>query len=108
MLIPHVSDSSLVELLDQPLLQVLRYDPSPLRRGRVSCTGIEFCNLAMIETKTRALAIAATLEQRLGAVKPITIVWSGCPAGCGNHHVADISLQGSKTKVAGQVVDGAA
>jgi ferredoxin-nitrite reductase len=87
------------------LLQVLRYDPSVIMRGLVSCTSIEFCNLAVIETKKRALDTARTLEQNLGAVKPVAIAWSGCPAGCGNHHVADIGLQGTKTKVAGQVVD---
>ena len=90
---------------EESLLQVLRYDPSPVVRGLVSCTGIEFCNLAVIETKKRALDTARSLEQRLGTVKPITIAWSGCPAGCGNHHVADIGLQGTKTRVAGKVVD---
>jgi ferredoxin-nitrite reductase len=105
LIIPHVSDQKLGELIAEPLLQVLRYDPSAIMRGLVSCTGIEFCNLAVIETKKRALDTARTLEQNLGAVKPVTIAWSGCPAGCGNHHVADIGLQGTKTKVAGQVVD---
>jgi ferredoxin-nitrite reductase len=104
-IIPHVSDHKLGELLDEPLLQILRYDPSAIMRGLVSCTGIEFCNLAVIETKKRALETARTLEQNLSAVKPITIAWSGCPLGCGNHHMADIGLQGTKTKVAGQVVD---
>jgi ferredoxin-nitrite reductase len=104
-IIPHVSDQKLGGLLDEPLLQTLRYDPSAIMRGLVSCTGIEFCNLAVIETKKRALDTARSLEQNLGAVKPITVAWSGCPAGCGNHHVADIGLQGTKTKVAGKVVD---
>ena len=104
-IIPHVSDQKLGELLEEPLLQTLRYDPSAIMRGLVSCTGIEFCNLAVIETKKRAMDTARSLEQNLGAVKPITIAWSGCPAGCGNHHVADIGLQGTKTKVAGKVVD---
>jgi sulfite reductase beta subunit-like hemoprotein len=104
-IIPHVPDQKLGETLGEPLLQVLRYDPSAVMRGLVSCTGIEFCNLAVIETKKRALEIARTLEQNLGAVKPITIAWSGCPAGCGNHHVADIGLQGTKAKVDGKVVD---
>jgi ferredoxin-nitrite reductase len=31
--------------------------------------------------------------------------WSGCPAGCGNHLVADIGLLGKKAKVDGKVVD---
>jgi ferredoxin-nitrite reductase len=105
LIIPHVPDRKLGDLIAEPLLQVLRYDPSELMRGLVSCTGIEFCNLAVIETKQRALDIARELERKLGSAKPLTIAWSGCPAGCGNHHVADIGLQGSKTRVHDKVVD---
>jgi ferredoxin-nitrite reductase len=105
LIIPHVPDEKIGDLTAEPLLGGLCYDPSELMRGLVSCTGIEFCNLAVIETKHRALSIAQALEQKLGAVKPLTIAWSGCPAGCGNHHVADIGFQGSKTKVDGKVVD---
>jgi ferredoxin-nitrite reductase len=105
LIIPHVPDHTIGDLTAEPLLQTLRYDPTAIMRGLVSCTGIEFCNLAVIETKQRAMDIAALLEQQLGAVKPVTIAWSGCPAGCGNHHVADIGLQGSKTRVDGKVVD---
>ena len=72
----------------------------------VSCVGIDYCNLAVIETKGRALETARALEAKLGpGVEPITMHWSGCPAGCGNHTVADISLLGKKAKVDGQVVD---
>src|SRR5207237_1298378 len=38
--------------------------------------------------------------------RPITVRWSGCPASCGNHHTADIGLQGCKVRVDGKVVDG--
>jgi ferredoxin-nitrite reductase len=31
--------------------------------------------------------------------------WSGCPAGCGNHLVADVGLLGKKTKIDGKVVE---
>jgi ferredoxin-nitrite reductase len=105
LILPHVPDHKIADLTVEPLLQILRYDPSEIMRGLVSCTGIEFCNLAVIETKRRALDIARELEQQLGAVKPLTMAWSGCPAGCGNHQVADIGLLGSKTRVDGQVVD---
>jgi ferredoxin-nitrite reductase len=74
-------------------------------RGLVSYTGIEFCNLAVIETEQRALDIAHALEQQLRAVKSLKMAWSRCPTECGNHHVADIGLQGSKTRVDGRVVD---
>ena len=39
------------------------------------------------------------------SLKPITMHWSGCPAACGNHLVADIGLLGKKAKVDGKVVD---
>ena len=38
-------------------------------------------------------------------MKPITMHWSGCPAGCGNHLVADVGLLGKKIKVKGEVVE---
>jgi ferredoxin-nitrite reductase len=105
LIIPHVPDQKIGTLTAEPLLRVLRYDPSEIIRGLVSCTGIEFCNLAVIETKQRALDLARELEPQVGSVKPLTMAWSGCPAGCGNHHVADIGLQGSKTRIDGEIVD---
>jgi len=105
LIIPHVPDSKLGTLLNEPLLKALRYDPSGVLRGLVSCTGIEFCNLAVIETKNRALQIAKSLEAKLPKGKPISIHWSGCPAGCGNHTVADLGLLGTKTKIDDKVVD---
>jgi len=104
-IVPHVPDAKLGNLTAEPLLKVLRYDPSQIMRGLVSCTGIEFCNLAVIETKSRALQIARTLEAKVHHGRPIRVHWSGCPAGCGNHTVADIGLLGTKAKVDGKAVD---
>jgi ferredoxin-nitrite reductase len=104
-IIPHVPDAKLGSLTAEPLLKVLRYDPSEIMRGLVSCTGIEFCNLAVIETKSRALGVARALEAKVHHGKPVRIHWSGCPAGCGNHTVADIGLLGTKAKVDGKAVD---
>jgi ferredoxin-nitrite reductase len=104
-IIPHVPDARLGNLTTEPLLKVLRYDPSEIMRGLVSCTGIEFCNLAVIETKARALQVARSLETKIHSGRPIRIHWSGCPAGCGNHTVADIGLLGVKAKVDGKIVD---
>lgn len=104
-IVPHVPDARLGNLTAEPLLKVLRYDPSEILRGLVSCTGIEFCNLAVIETKARALQIARTLEAKVHRGRPVRIHWSGCPAGCGNHTVADIGLLGTKAKVDGKAVD---
>jgi ferredoxin-nitrite reductase len=105
LIIPNVPDTKISALTDEPLLRIFRYDPPEILRGLVSCTGIEYCNLAVIETKNRAFEIAKKLQEKFSQTKPVTIHWSGCPAGCGNHAVADIGLLGKKAKVNGEVVD---
>jgi ferredoxin-nitrite reductase len=105
-LLPHVPDARLGDLTQEPLLKALPYNPSEIQRGLVACTGTDFCNLALIDTKTRAMALARELEQRLGRARPLSVRWSGCPAACGNHHTADVGLQGCKVKVDGKIVDG--
>jgi ferredoxin-nitrite reductase len=105
-LLPHVSDRRLGTLLEEPLLRELPYNPTEVFRGVSSCTGTDFCNLALIDTKTRAMALTREFERRLGKTRPIAVRWSGCPAGCGNHLTADVGLQGCKVKVEGKIVDG--
>jgi ferredoxin-nitrite reductase len=72
----------------------------------VSCTGIEFCNLAVAETKNRMLALVEELEAQSGWYKDkIRIHFSGCPSSCGQHQIADIGFRGARTKVGGEMVD---
>src|ERR1700730_14635141 len=52
------------------------------------------------------MALAREFEKHVGKTRPISVRWSGCPASCGNHHTADIGLQGGKVKVDGKIVDG--
>lgn len=105
-IIPNVSDRSVGELAEEPLLKEFAYNPSPLYKGLVSCVGSDYCNLAVIETKSRAVETAKALEKRLGhSLKPITMHWSGCPASCGNHVVADVGLLGKKARIDGKVVE---
>jgi ferredoxin-nitrite reductase len=105
LIIPNVPDEKIGALTAEPLLKELRYDPSEIMRGLVSCTGMDYCHFALIETKELALKTARELEQRLGKTKPVSIRWSGCPAGCGNHAVADIGLLGKNIKLNGEVVE---
>jgi ferredoxin-nitrite reductase len=104
-IIPNVPDGKLGELTNEPVLEELRYDPSEVMRGLVSCTGMDYCHFALIETKGWALKTARVLENKLGKTQPLRIHWSGCPAGCGNHTVADIGLLGKNIKVNGEVVE---
>jgi len=106
LIIPNVSDPEVGNLDADPLVKQFAYNPSPLYKGLVSCVGNDYCNLAVIETKRKAVEVAGALEAQFGSgLKPITMHWSGCPAGCGNHLVADVGLLGKKAKIDGRVVD---
>jgi sulfite reductase (ferredoxin) len=70
--------------------------PSAFRRHTMACTGIEFCKLAIVETKARAADLIAELERRLpGFETPVTINVNGCPNSCARIQTADIGLKGS-------------
>ncbi|WP_274912679.1 nitrite/sulfite reductase [Streptomyces sp. WZ-12] len=69
--------------------------PSPFRRGTMACTGIEFCKLAIVETKGRGSWLIDELERRMPDFhEPITINLNGCPNACARIQVADIGLKG--------------
>ncbi|MFF2897469.1 nitrite/sulfite reductase [Streptomyces sp. NPDC057966] len=69
--------------------------PSPFRRGTMACTGIEFCKLAIVETKARGAALIDELERRLPEFdEPLTINVNGCPNACARIQTADIGLKG--------------
>ncbi|MBV9593914.1 MAG: nitrite/sulfite reductase [Actinobacteria bacterium] len=69
--------------------------PSAFHRGTIACTGIEFCKLAIVETKGRAESIRQELERRLPDFDtPITINVNGCPNSCARFQVADIGFKG--------------
>ncbi len=69
--------------------------PDAWRRSVMACTGIEFCKLAIVETKAQAVRVVEELESRLGAIdSPITVHINGCPNSCARIQVADIGLKG--------------
>ncbi|GAA6617683.1 ferredoxin--nitrite reductase [Scytonema sp. NUACC26] len=105
-IIPDVSDSRLETLLTEPLLEKFSVNPAPLTRALVSCTGAQFCNFALIETKNRALAMIQELEKQLEVTHPVRIHWTGCPNSCGQPQVADIGLMGTKARKNGKAVEG--
>ena len=74
----------------------LRTHPSVFRQGTMACTGIEFCKLALVETKQRADWLYRELEERLPDFEePIRININGCPNSCARFQIADIGLMGS-------------
>ena len=108
-IIPNVPGERVAGLLAEPLLKQLSPRPSPFVRGLVACVGTDYCNLALIETKSRAIALSEALHNKIGSgANSLTIHWSGCPAGCGNHQAADVGLRGFKARVDGKIVDAVA
>jgi NAD(P)H-nitrite reductase large subunit len=104
-IVPNVPDANVAAFVREPLLRELRYDPPVATRGLVSCTGIDYCHFALIETKELAMKTARYLEPRLDGHKAFTMHWSGCPAGCGNHSLADVGLLGKNVRINGKLVD---
>ncbi|WGX99292.1 nitrite/sulfite reductase [Nocardioides sp. L-11A] len=69
--------------------------PSHWRRSTMACTGIEFCKLAIVDTKQRAIDLVGELEKRFPDLDtPISINVNGCPNACARTQIADIGLKG--------------
>jgi len=69
--------------------------PSNWRRNTMACTGIEFCKLAIVDTKERARDLVTELERRFPDLDtPITVNVNGCPNACARTQVADFGLKG--------------
>ena len=91
--VPAEHVDAVVEALEA---EDLRVRPSRFRRGTLACTGLEFCKLAIVETKHRAVDIYRELERRLPEFdEPITLNVNGCPNSCARFQTGDIGLKGS-------------
>lgn len=83
---------SLIAALDAIGLQAR---PSSWRRDTMACTGIEYCKLAIVETKATAARTIEHLERTIGRIDgSISINVNGCPNACARTQVADIGLKG--------------
>jgi sulfite reductase (ferredoxin) len=90
-----VADDRVESLIDGLRAIGLEARPSAWRRGTMACTGIEYCKLAIVETKARGEELVARLEQRLRDFDTdISIHLNGCPNACARTQVADIGLKG--------------
>ncbi|MCW2943042.1 MAG: nitrite and sulphite reductase 4Fe-4S region [Actinomycetia bacterium] len=90
--VPPARAAALAAELSKHDLQV---HPSTFRRQTMACTGIEYCKLAIVETKQRAMDLIEDLERRLPDFdQPLTINVNGCPNACARIQVADIGLKG--------------
>src|SRR5215471_11653477 len=96
LLILDVPEERVAELVTELEAIDLQTNPNIFRRGTMACTGIEFCKLAIVETKGRARDLYTELARRLPDFDtPITINVNGCPNSCARFQLADIGLKGS-------------
>ncbi|MEU8797533.1 nitrite/sulfite reductase [Spirillospora sp. NPDC048819] len=90
--VPEENTEALADALAEHDLQVR---PSTFRRQTMACTGIEYCKLAIVDTKQRSMDLIDELEKRLPDFdQPLTINVNGCPNACARIQVGDIGLKG--------------
>ncbi len=105
-IIPNIAAENMATLLTEPLLAKFTPNPTPLQRALVSCTGAQFCNFALIETKNKAVDLIRQLDAELNIPRGVRMHWTGCPNSCGQPQVADIGLMGTKARKDGKTVEG--
>ncbi len=107
LLIPNVKNENVNRVLECLSAIGLPVETTALRKGIVACTGIEFCNLAVVETKERAKTIVNLLDSEVkwSESEFFRVNVNGCPNSCGQHWIADVGLQGCTKKVDGQLVE---
>lgn len=72
-----------------------------------SCPGAESCRLAVTQSRGLGRLLGEHLRRRpdlVAAARDVSIKISGCPNGCGRHHIAGIGFQGSTRRVGARVV----
>ena len=72
----------------------------------ISCTGNQYCNFAMTETKQRAEVVRTHLEPTIRPPHPVTIGVTGCPNSCTHYQIVDVGLHGVSFTQDGEKTDG--
>src|ERR1700682_3698433 len=102
MVILDIPEASVELLVDDLARLGMQVRPSAFRRSPMACTGIQFCKLAVTETKGRPMDIVDQLEQRLPDFEDyVRINLNGCPNSCARFQIADIGFMGSIVTIAG-------
>jgi ferredoxin-nitrite reductase len=83
----------------------LTFEPDSVQRNTVACTGKQFCNIAVTETKGYAYRLIEELRRRRVHLHGIRIAMSGCPSSCAMSYTADIGMKGVKIRRGLKVVD---
>ncbi|HXG92419.1 MAG TPA: nitrite/sulfite reductase [Blastocatellia bacterium] len=100
-LLLDVPESSLNDLKRELDANGFNYEPSWSRKAIIACTGIQFCKLAVAETKNHAAELNTHLESAIEMDDAVRISVTGCPNSCGQHHICDVGLEGSVVTING-------
>src|SRR4051794_15505985 len=107
-LLPWIPADKVDALLAEPLIADLTPAPTLFQRGLQTCTGKEFCGLAKVYTKSRAVEIAKFLDEHVtpnGHGDDFRLHFAGCSSSCAQHQIADIGIEGVLKKVDGEFVE---
>ncbi|HWB10375.1 MAG TPA: Rieske 2Fe-2S domain-containing protein [Pirellulales bacterium] len=69
-----------------------------LDRNSMACTGSQFCNIAVTETKGHMFQLLEKLRKKQVKLEGVRIHMSGCPSSCAQHFTADIGLKGVRVR----------
>lgn len=97
-LIANIPDEKVEQLLGEKVLERITPYPKSFTAYAVSCTGNEYCNLAIVETKARLKDLAQFLDEQVQLDVPLRLNMVGCPNSCGHRQIADIGFQGALIK----------
>ncbi|WP_134704438.1 nitrite/sulfite reductase [Ammoniphilus sp. YIM 78166] len=105
-LIRYIPADKVEDFKQEPIVQKrFKLQPNTFVGYAVSCTGNEYCNLAIVETKERMRSLAEYLDQTVELDTALRIHMVGCPNSCGQRQIADIGLQGALVKTENGMVD---
>ncbi len=105
-LIRNIPQDRVVAFQAEPIIvNRFKLKPNTFVGYAVSCTGTEYCNLAIVETKERMRSLALYLDDAVTLDTPLRIHMIGCPNSCGQRQIADIGLQGALVKTPAGMVE---
>ncbi len=107
-LLPWIPAEQVDALLLEPLITDLTPTPTLFQRGLQTCTGKEFCGLAKVFTKSRAVEISKFLDEHVrpnGHGEDFRLHFAGCSSSCAQHQIADVGIEGVLKKVDGEFVE---
>jgi len=94
-LVLDVPESNVSDVVNGMRALELDAHPGEFHRNVMACTGIEYCKLAIVETKATAREVVEKLDQVFPTIdSPISVHVNGCPNSCCRVQTADIGFKG--------------